>query len=165
MSKLPPGENVIGRVGKRSVRIAVTPTVSTSPAYTAADAVGGLLTFANAAANTGLGGVIQTVTIIDLGNQKPALQLYLSSLTFTPTADNAAFTISDGDAANSIGWIPIVAGDWQSNGAANAIACVRNVGLRFHPTTTSIFGQLQTTSTPTFVGTSDIIVILEIELD
>lgn len=164
-SSLPAGTNIIGRVGTRSVRIAVTPTVSTSPAYSSADAVGGLMTFSNAVAVSGYGGVLQSVIVIDKANQKPALQIYISNQTFTASTDNAAFTVSDADVVNAVGYVSIAATDWQSNGTANAVATKAGIGLAFHPNTTDLFAQMQTTSTPTFASTSDIIVIFEILQD
>ena len=83
-----------------SVRISQTPTVSTSPAYTAKDAVGGLLTFANAVRETGGSGVLMGVTVIDASMQMPSLELVLFDRTFTAAADNAIFSPSDADLAN-----------------------------------------------------------------
>lgn len=57
-------EDHIGQIGAEGISISQTPTV-TAGAYTAGDAVGGLLTFANAARNSGGGGVIKDVIILD----------------------------------------------------------------------------------------------------
>lgn len=143
-------------------RISVTPTVSTSPAYTAKDAVGGLLTFANAARNSGGTIVIDTAVVIDNGQQMPALELVLFNQTFTASSDNAIFNPSDGDLANAIGVIAL--SNW-SDFSGNSIATRTGLGLAAALTGTSLFGQLVTRGTPTFVATSDITVILTIKQD
>lgn len=141
------------------LRISQTPTVSTSPAYTAGDAVGGLLTFANAARVSGGGGIIGSVTVVDLSQQRPSLELVLFDQTFTSSSDNAAFDPTDGDLGNVLGVVAI--NSW-SNFNDNSVATVSGVNLPFDLTGTSLFGQLLTRSTPTFVGTSDIIVLVQV---
>lgn len=140
-------------------RISQTPTVSTSPAYTAKDAVGGLLTFANAAASSGGTGTIVTAQVIDNSQQRPSLELVLFDRTFSASTDNAIFAPSDADLANAIGVIGLNA--W-SDFSTNSTATAPNVGLAFKLNGTSMFGQLVTRGTPTFVATTDIIVILTI---
>jgi hypothetical protein len=141
------------------VHVSQTPTVSTSPAYTAKDAVGGLLTFSNAVRASGGSGTILTCTIYDLSQQRPSLELVLFDRTFTNSTDNAVFDPTDGDLANCLGVIAV--NNW-SDFNDNSIATVSAVGLGFVLNGTSLFGQMLTRSTPTFVGTSDIKVDLEI---
>lgn len=157
------GTALIGNVGSKQTRISVTPTVSTSPAYTAKDAVGGIMTFANAVGVSGGTGILQAVTIVDLSQQMPALDLVLFDRTIAGTVtDNAAFDPTDADLANVIGVVPI--STWADFND-NSVAVRTGLGLAFKSNATSIFGALVTRSTPTFVGTSDIIVILEILQD
>ncbi len=141
------------------VRVTQTPTVSTTPAYTAKDAVGGLLTFANAVRASGGSGQLLTVTVIDNSQQRPSLELVLFDRTFTASTDNAIFAPSDADLANCIGVVAINA--W-SDFSTNSIATVSAVGLGFVLNGTSLFGQLVTRGTPTFVATTDIIVAVDI---
>lgn len=162
-SAIPAGENHIGQVGGSSVVVAVTPTI-TGGAYSAKDAVGGLLTFANAARVSGGSGVVHAVTIIDNDSEAAELVLVLFDQTFTATADNAPFDPSDADLANCIGKITISSTDYQAFND-NAVAQVRNVGLPFKLTGTSLFGQLMCTGGPTYTAVSDLTIKLHILQD
>jgi hypothetical protein len=139
-------------------RVTQTPTV-TAGAYAAGDAVGGLLTFANAVRVSGGSGEILSCTIYDLSQQRPSLELVLFDRTFTNVADNAVFDPTDADLANCIGVISI--NSW-ANFSDNAIATVSAVGLGIVLNGTSLFGQLVTRTAPTLVGTSDIKIDLTI---
>jgi len=155
-------DNGVQDVGLRQTRISVQPTVSTTPAYTAKDAVGGKLTFTNAARTPGGTITIPTAIVVDLSQQQPALDLVLFDRDFTASTDNAAFDPTDADLANVVGVIPMTRWfDFNDNSV-----CVRTgLNLAAKLNTTDLFGQLVTRSTPTFVGTSDIRVILEIVQD
>jgi len=142
-----------------SVRISQTPTVSTTPAYTAKDAVGGLLTFANAVRETGSSGVLMGVTVIDASQQRPSLELVLFDRTFTASTDNAIFDPTDADLANCLGVVAI--NSWADFND-NSVATVSGVSLPIVLSGTSLFGQLLTRGTPTFVATTDITVIVQI---
>ena len=139
-----------------AVRVAQTPTVSTSPAYTAKDAVGGLLTFAAVAQTDQKSGVVTSVTIQDNSQQRPSLELVLFNQTFTASTDNAVFDPSDADLANVVGVIAVNSwSDFNDNSVAT-VTCY----LPYVLTGTSLFGQLVTRGTPTFVATSDIVVTI-----
>jgi hypothetical protein len=144
------------------VQLSQTPTVSTSPAYTAGDAMGGLLTFTGAVLAAGGSGVVLSATALcKTPALLPILELWLFKVTFTPTADNSPFAPSDADMANCIGVIPIAA--WYDD-TANSIAVWRGV----HPmvlTGTSLFGQLVTRTAVTLGSTSDITVGLNVMQD
>lgn len=143
-------------------RVTVTPTVSTSPAYTAGDAVGGLMTFTSAHGTSGGKFIIDTVTILDLAKQSAALDLVLFDQSFTASTDNAVFDPSDADAANVIGFVPIAAGNYADFNDWS-VATVRNVGLAGALSgSTSLYGQLVARGTPTYAATTDIKVILSL---
>lgn len=142
--------------------IAQTPTI-TAGAYSAKDAVGGKLTFANAARVSGGKGVINSVTIVDDDDEKAGLELWLYNQDFTNTADNSPFDPSDADNENLIGVIPISTSDYFSAND-NGVACARGVGLQFQlVSTTSMYGQLKCTATPTYSSTGDLTVKVAIE--
>jgi hypothetical protein len=148
------------------VNISQTPTVSTSPAYTAGDALGGLLTFANAARVSGGSGLIQAVTVMcKTPALIPAIDLYLFNQTFTNTTDNAAFAPSDGDMANCIGVIPIAAWAAETASSVNSIATRFGLGFPFLLTGTSLFGQMVTRTAFTAGGTSDFVIGLQVIQD
>jgi hypothetical protein len=122
------------------ISISQTPTI-TAGAYSAKDCVGGLLTFANATRVTGGSAVLNTVLIIDNDDEKAGLELWLFKF---------------------IGMVPIPTADYGSL-ANNGAATVRGVGLEFASASTSIYGQLKCTGTPTYTATSDLTVVLAIE--
>lgn len=160
---LPAGTNLAGNVGVEQVRKSVTPTVSTSPAYAAKDAVGGIMEFTNAVGVSGGTGIVQTVTIVDASQQMPALDLVLFDRTIAGTVtDNAAFDPTDADLANVIGVVPM--SQWFDFND-NAVGFRGGLGIAFKSNGTSIFGALVTRSTPTFVATTDIVVTLEVLQD
>lgn len=148
-----PDGTAIGSSGKM---ITASPTV-TAGAYSALDAVGGLLTFTNAARASGGSIMINSVTITDLGNQRAALILVLFNQTFTATTDNQPFDPTDADLANLVAIVPISAGDYQAFND-NAAATVSGLGIVATMSGTDLFGQLYlpSGSAPTYTSTSDL---------
>lgn len=144
------------------VRLQVTPTVSTTPAYTAKDAVGGLLTFSNAARVSGGTIFILSCQVMDNSQQRPDLELILFDRTFTAPTDNAIFAPTDAILLTNVGVIPI--GPWYDF-STNSVAAVNNIGLECVLNGTDLFGALVTRSTPTFIATTDIVVTLTIAQD
>jgi len=157
------GEAHLGEVGSKTVLAEQTPTVSTTPAYSVGDLVGGKLTFAGAARIAAGSGRVATVTVTDKGKQSQDLDLVLfdadpSGTTFT---DNAAFAPADADLVKIAGVIPIR--EWGGF-SDNSAGCARAVGLAFKlPAGTSLYGALVARGTPTFASTSDLSVRLAIE--
>lgn len=137
--------------------ISQTPTV-TAGAYSANDAVGGLLTFANAARTSGGGGVLKDVLILDDAGQDSALELWLFNATFTAMADNAAWAPSEADLRKLVAIVSTVDGAWFAAGTPSAARI--EVSQRYDLTGTSLFGQLVTRGTPTFAATDDVTVII-----
>ena len=137
--------------------ISQTPTVTTG-AYTAGDAVGGLLTFANAARVSGGGGVVKDLIILDDAGQDVELELWIFDSTFTAMADNAAWAPSEADLRKLVGIISTSDGAWFAAGTPSAARV--EASQRYDLTGTSMFGQLVTRETPTFAATDDISVII-----
>lgn len=137
--------------------IAQTPAI-TAGAYSIGDAVGGLLTFANAARESGGGGVIKDVVIVDDAGQDAELELWLFNQTFTAMADNAAWAPSEADLENLVTVISTEdsAQGWLAAGTPSAIEI--EVARRYDLAGTSLFGQLVTRGTPTFAATDDVTV-------
>ncbi len=135
-----------------------TPTI-TAGAYSAGDAVGGLLTFANMARASGGTIMVHTVIITDLADVKAALTLVLFDRTFTATSDNAAFDPSDADLLNIVGIVPFTASDYGDFND-NAAAVRGSLGIVATLNGTSLFGQLYLPagSAPTYASTSDLTV-------
>ena len=147
----------------QSAKISQTPTVVTD-AYTAADAVGGLLTFANAARVTGGGGVIQSVIFLDDAGQDVDLELWLFDQTFTAIADADEFDISQADMRNLVAIVPSADGAWYATGTESACP-VQKVAAPYNCLGTSLFGQLVTRGTPTFAAADDVTVIIQLMQD
>ena len=146
------------------ITIAQTPTV-TAGAYSANDAVGGLLTFASAARATGGGGVIKNVVIIDDAGQDAVTELWLFDVTFTAMVDNAAWAPSQADLRNLVAVISTndSANGWAAAGTPSV--CSIECSYRFDAIGTSLFGQLVTRGTPTEAATDDITVQIGILQD
>lgn len=143
------------------VTVSQTPTI-TAGAYSAEDAVGGLLTFAAAVRTTGKHGKLNTVVLKDKAFVKNVLELWLFDSDPTVAADNAAFTFTDGNIAKCVGIVPIAAANYYI-AADNQIAIVQLTNFQFNCAATSLYGQLKCTGTPTYAGTTDLTVTLQIE--
>lgn len=146
------------------VRIAVTPTISSSPAYTAKDAIGGLMTFSNAVRASGGTCMIQSLQVVDKDNtpQDAIIDLVLFDRTLTAPTDNAIFAPTDAEAATCVGIIPITI--W-SDFSVNSIAFVNNIGLEVVLNGTDLFAVAVARSTPTYSGTTDLVFTLTIAQD
>ena len=141
--------------------ITQTPTLTTA-AYTANDAVGTLLTFADAANRTGGGGVITDVVIVDDAGQDAELELWLFDTTFLAT-DAAAFAPAEASLHNVISIIKSTDGVWAAAGTAS-VNNIKEV-LRYDCTGTSIFGHLVCRGTPTYTAADDLTVRIKVLQD
>lgn len=154
---IPTGINNIGLVGSEGITISQTPSV-TAGIYAANDAVGGLLTFANAGRYTGYGGVVKDVIILDDAGQDAEMELWLFNATFTAMADNAPWAPSEVDLRKIVAIISTAGGAWFAAGTPSAARVECN--QRYDCVGTSLFGQLVTRGTPTFVASDDVTVII-----
>lgn len=147
-----------------TVRISATPTISAAGIYAAKDAIGGILTFANAARWSGGTGTIQAVTLVDKDQELANIDLVLFDQTIAGTVtDNAAFDPTDADLSNVQGWVAIGSGmyaDFSDNSVAHV-----PVNIPYRCAATSLFGALVSRGTPTYTATSDIVVILTVAQD
>ena len=156
------GRTLVVATGNK-LNIALTPTI-TAGAYTAGDALGGLLTFGGAAAVAAGRGTITKVVIVDDDNELQPIDLVLFNQTFTPTADNDPFAPSEADLENCIGHISIAATDYASF-SANAVATKRNVGFDYTVNGTSLFGQMVIRDVGGYAATDDLTVKITVILD
>ena len=103
------------------ISVGVTGVTTTTPAYTAADQVGTLVTIANAARVTGGSGTITGVVLIDQSDIIGAYDIIFFDSTITPAADNAAFAISDADSLKIVASVQLAgAFDLTNNRLAQA---------------------------------------------
>lgn len=153
----PAGENHLGEVGGNSTAAALSFTVSTSPAYTTGDVVGGKITIANALRASGKAALVQDLYVFDAANQKMAgnLLFFNADPTAATITDNSAFAYGS-DAAKQIGKIDILVSDWTTiNGKATLH--LKNLGALVRAASgTTIYAAFVTTSTPTFATSGDL---------
>lgn len=102
-----------------------------------------VLTFANTARLSGLGGIIQSAQLIlsTRATLAGVFELWLFDTTVTATNDNTAWNISDAQLATAIGCVNFsvrVDGDASSN----CIYAPTNIGLAYKCAATSLFGVL-----------------------
>lgn len=141
-----------------NINIEITPVVSTSPAYTAGDAIGGKQTLTSATRSSSGSAILRSLLIYDLSNQKADISFVLfnadpSTATIT---DNTALNLST-DRSKVIGQFAIGASDWISinseaicqvpasklgqlltaSGSANLYAALMAVGISGVPTYSS----------------------------
>lgn len=120
-----PAVDAIVTMQKR-VSVVATGVTNNTAAYTAADFLGTKLTFTNAARAAAGSGIIESIIIRDLDNQKAALDLvfFHTDPTATTFTDNGAVEFADADVLNAIGFISVLAADYittQTTGG-NAVA-------------------------------------------
>ena len=146
----------------KGTTISQTPVV-TAGIYAANDVVGGLLTFANAVRNSGGGGIVKSLIILDDAGQDAALELWLFSQTFTAIADNGPWAPSEADLRSLVAIIATADGGYYAAGTPSAARV--EASQRYDLVGTSLFGQLVTRGTPTYAATDDVTLILELLYD
>ena len=152
---------------KRVTTLIATPAISAAAAYTAKDAIGGLITFTNAAFADVGSGIIHSLTVVDNDSEEAPLQVHLFNQTFTASADNAIFSPSDADLNKFIGVVGVVDTDYFPLDD-NSVATVTGLNLPFNLVSggTSLFAQIATeTGTPTYTAATDLTIRLGIVKD
>lgn len=129
--------------------IAITPVCDTS-AYTAADVLFDSTEVPGAVRASGGKAEIVSLTILDEDdNAAAAMTLFVLRSNVSLGTANAAISITDANAREIIGVIPVASGDFADL-IASRIACVRNIGLMIEPTTgTSVWIAASCAGTPT----------------
>lgn len=161
----PSGENHIGSIGGNTFTLAVTQTTNAS-AYEAGDAVGGKVTITNAMRVSGGTGVLQSIQVIDKGNQKAALEILIfdSDPSAATITDDTAFAYST-DITKQIARVSIAASDYVTIDS-KATASIGGLSRIVQASgSTNLYAAVVTTGTPTYTSTSDIIVTFGILQD
>lgn len=144
-------------------RLAQTPAISNGVAYAAKDAIGGLLTFANAARAAGGSCRIDSVQIEDKGQQLAALDVVFFDRSITAPTNNAVFAPTDAEVANVVGFVSVAAGDY-ADFSTNAVADVpfgREVVLNG----ADLYAVLVARGTPTYTSVADLVVTVTVTQD
>lgn len=130
------------------------PRTTGTTAYGAADALGGMIVIPNAV-RPGMGGRLLRVSLINFtAGQAIAGTLYLFADSFTNTADNSGFAVSDGEFLTKFqGHIAIAAGDADGSSATNTTTT--RVDHAFQCIGTSLYGQIEVSGTPTLAASND----------
>lgn len=153
-------------VGGYTSVIKDTTAVSTSPAYTAGDAVGGKRTITGALRTSGGTGILESVQILDRANQKAAMELFIfdSDPSAATITDNSAFVFSTDD-LKVLAHVTIAATDYVTINS-KAIATIKGLGIALKGNATStLYAALVTTGTPTYAATTDVQLIYGILQD
>ena len=144
----------ITRLDNAAIVITATPVLTTA-AYTAADAVGGVLTFADAARVAGGGGYIKDVVIIDDAGQDDDLELWLYNDSITEIGDATTYAQTEAELHTLVAVVLTSTGSgWLPTGTPSA--SITEVNQRYVCTDTSLYGQLVCRGTPTFAAVDDV---------
>lgn len=158
--------DIFGSVGGYADTIIANPVLTVAGLYAIGDYVGtsGVpISFANALRLPGGTGFVFSALLVDKTLQSKALELWLFSESVTPPADNAAWTISDADAAKCVGVIPF---STYYASALNSVSPVDKVGVQFElpAGVTTLYGCLVARAAGTWASL-DLIVKLSIAQD
>jgi hypothetical protein len=148
----------------KAVRLAATPTVSTTPAYTAKDAVGGLMTFANAARISGGTFMLNGLTLLDKGQQMKDLELFLFDRSITAPIDNSIFAPTDTELSYCVAQVLISAG-FYGDLSTNSVATLSGINKEITLNGTDLYGVLVARGTPTYTSTTDLVLALDLIQD
>lgn len=145
-----------------SKSVTVTPTI-TAGAYSANDAVGGLMTFSGVV-GTKKTGVLSTVKVVDDGDQGAALVIACADASFTSPGDNNANSLSDADGAKIVAQVSITGSDYIDHGGVK-VAVVGGINQLVTSTDSSLYCQASTSGTPTYAATDDLHITLSVLQD
>lgn len=160
------GVNLNQNVGGYTSVIKDTTAVSTSPAYTAGDAVGGKRTLTNALRTSGGTGVLESIHILDRANQKAAMELFIfdSDPSAATITDNSAFVFSTDD-LKVLAHVTIAASDYITINS-KAVATIKGLAIALKGNATAnLYAALVTTGTPTYAATTDVQLIFGVLQD
>lgn len=143
-------------------RVQASQTTNAS-AYEAGDAIGALMTFANAARTSGGSIHIESVQIVDEDSQAVACDLVLFRASITAPTDDAVFDPTDAELLDCVGVVKFTAADYSTFND-NSVAH-KDCAITAKLSGTSLFGALVTRGTPTYASTSSIHVTVTVVQD
>lgn len=151
------GSGLIGAVVGAGGLVTPAITVSTSPAYSAGDSIGGKITLANAVRAAAGITLLQSIQILDRANQRPTgtILIFSADPAAATITDNAAFVFSTDD-LKVVATVPVNTSDYvQIN--SKAVAQLRNIGAEVKAASgTTLYAAFVVSSTPTFAATTDL---------
>ena len=142
------------------IAISATPSVDAS-AYAAVDNLDGdIITFANAVGTSGGVAHLIGVDILDKGDTGPDLSIFLLKASITPEAQNAAFTMSDADAAHIVAVVHTASGTWEDYVAGQKCFIVPSPPKPIRCDATSLYAVVRVNASYTPGSTSDLVITL-----
>lgn len=152
------------RINTRTSQIQVNPTITASSQYTAGNVVGGLLTFA-AAVDAQLSGVLLSVTVVAKSAQTTGYKLYL----FSQNPTNSTWTDKTAPAIN-VADLPylidvVTLGGSDSGLGTMTINATDGINRSLVLGTTSLYGILVCTGTPTYTSTTGLFITVSVLKD
>lgn len=143
------GLAVVARADTQRIAVTSGGLTTATTAYTAGDQLGTQFTLANAARASGGTGRIVGIVLLDETDIIGAVDVIFTRASITLAADNAAYAISDADAANVIAIVPLTAADLGNNRVAQAA----NLSIPYDCSGgTSLYCSLVTRTAHTFFG-------------
>jgi hypothetical protein len=124
------------------------PLTVTNGAYSIADVVGGLISFANALSAAGKRSAIHTITLSGVAALAYELWFFGADIV-TPAVDNAEFTLVAADIAQCKGVIPINPEDYHAPKSAFNVATLCGTAFVFSCPTTTLYAYLKAIATTT----------------
>jgi hypothetical protein len=152
----PAGEAHVGEVGNNQTTVTVAQTVTASSAYTSGNAVGGLITLANASRVSAGSGLIQSIIVNSKSAQTTQIDVVLfnANPSGSTCTDKTAISVAAADFDKVLGVAHVT--DWTSLGTPS-VGQAQNLAMPFALASgTSLYGCPVTRSTPTYTATTDI---------
>ena len=145
---------IIGSVGGKTAIVEITPVVTAASAYATNNVVGGVLTL-NSALLSAQSGVIQSIRLRSKSSQLAGFRLYIfRSIPTTVFTDHAAPAINQTDIAFIVDTFVLASPD--SSLGTYTFYSLNTSSSVVVATSTTLYGVLITTGTPTFTTTSDL---------
>ena len=153
-------------IGRNLKRVAVSPVITASSAYSAGMTLGAVMTFAGMAFRATASGLIVSCVVVDKVKQSSQMDLILFNALPSVLADRATYAPTAADILNIVGVIPIVTANWLTSFSANSVAqLLTNVPYDLGGSNTDLYGQLVCRGTPTYASVSDLQVSLQAHMD
>ncbi len=144
--------------------ISVPVTVSTSPAYSAGDSIGGLITISNALNRHGAG-ILRQLTVVDLDNHTlTGVFIFFSANPSGSTlTDNAAVSIAAADISKVIDVYAISSGGSYSEMSSGIQTFTVTPNVYLQAASSTLYMAIKSIGTPTFTGAANLKILMTIE--
>ena len=149
------GAGLLCTVGVGTSMVTTAQTVTASSAYTAGNAVGGLVTLSTINRATGASIYVQSVAVQSKSLQSSQIDVvfFNANPTGSTCTDKTAFSVATADAAKMVGAAHV--SDWTAS-AVGSVGQMQQPPLGIAVPATSLYACLVTRGTPTFASTSDV---------